>query len=128
MTTDEFTLYDAAYVLGALSPADRREFEDHLKGCAACASSPTELAQAAQPLRWSSNSRRSAGDRAPRTYAASYSSNLSVLMAPLPSLPGPGAGRAARSACVTSRFLQGCRVVEPSRPPNAPGSSTQPGR
>jgi Putative zinc-finger len=44
MSTDEFALYDAAYVLGALSPADRREFETHLKVCAACASSVSELA------------------------------------------------------------------------------------
>jgi Putative zinc-finger len=44
MTTDEFALYDAAYVLGALSPADRREFEDHLAVCPACASSVSELA------------------------------------------------------------------------------------
>jgi hypothetical protein len=44
MSTDEFALYDAAYVLGALSPADRREFEEHLKGCAACASAVGELA------------------------------------------------------------------------------------
>jgi len=44
MTTDEFALYDAAYVLGALSPADRREFEDHLQVCPACASSVSELA------------------------------------------------------------------------------------
>ncbi|MHB1472668.1 MAG: anti-sigma factor family protein [Dermatophilaceae bacterium] len=44
MNTDEFALYDAAYVLGALAPAERREFEDHLKGCAACASSVGELA------------------------------------------------------------------------------------
>jgi hypothetical protein len=44
MTTDEFALYDAAYVLGALPPADRREFEDHLKICAACAGSVSELA------------------------------------------------------------------------------------
>ncbi len=44
MSTDEFALYDAAYVLGALSPAERREFEDHLKGCAACAGSVGELA------------------------------------------------------------------------------------
>ena len=44
MSTDEFSLYDAAYVLGALSPADRSEFEDHLKVCAACASSVGELA------------------------------------------------------------------------------------
>ena len=44
MTTDEFALYDAAYVLGALSPADRREFEAHLQGCPACASAVSELA------------------------------------------------------------------------------------
>jgi hypothetical protein len=44
VSTDEFSLYDAAYVLGALSPADRREFEEHLKVCASCASSVSELA------------------------------------------------------------------------------------
>ena len=44
MSTDEFSLYDAAYVLGALSPADRCEFEEHLKVCASCASSVSELA------------------------------------------------------------------------------------
>jgi hypothetical protein len=44
MSTDEFALYDAAYVLGALSPAERRDFEDHLKGCAACAGSVGQLA------------------------------------------------------------------------------------
>lgn len=44
MRTDEFALYDAAYVVGALSPEDRREFETHLKGCATCAGSVGELA------------------------------------------------------------------------------------
>lgn len=44
MTTDEFTWYDAAYVLGALSPLERREFEDHLKVCEMCATSVAELA------------------------------------------------------------------------------------
>jgi len=44
MSTDEFTLYDAAYVLGALSPAERREFEDHLKDCVACSNAVGELA------------------------------------------------------------------------------------
>jgi Putative zinc-finger len=44
MTTDEFALYDSAYVLGALSTADRREFEDHLQTCPACANSVRELA------------------------------------------------------------------------------------
>jgi hypothetical protein len=44
MTTDSFTLYDGAYVIGALSPTDRREFEDHLKTCVTCAASLAELA------------------------------------------------------------------------------------
>ncbi len=44
MSTDKFELYDAAYVLGALSPAERREFEDHLRGCAACATSVGDVA------------------------------------------------------------------------------------
>ena len=36
--------WDAAYVLGALSPADRREFEEHLRGCAECAANVAALA------------------------------------------------------------------------------------
>jgi hypothetical protein len=35
---------DAAYVLGALSPADRRTFEDHLRDCAECRESVQRLA------------------------------------------------------------------------------------
>jgi hypothetical protein len=35
---------DAAYVLGALSPADRLEFERHLPGCERCRQSVAELA------------------------------------------------------------------------------------
>lgn len=35
---------DAAYVLGALSPADRRAFEDHLRDCADCRGSVQRLA------------------------------------------------------------------------------------
>jgi hypothetical protein len=41
---DKFATYDAAYVLGALSPADRRAFEEHLATCPACAESVAELA------------------------------------------------------------------------------------
>jgi hypothetical protein len=44
MSTDAFALYDAPYVLGALSPADRQDFENHLKGCQDCARSVGELA------------------------------------------------------------------------------------
>lgn len=35
---------DGAYVLDALAPAERQEFERHLEGCAACAASVRELA------------------------------------------------------------------------------------
>jgi hypothetical protein len=35
--------WDAAYVLGSLSPAERRQFETHLEGCERCQSSVAEL-------------------------------------------------------------------------------------
>ncbi|WP_420111056.1 anti-sigma factor family protein [Pseudactinotalea sp.] len=41
---DEYREWDAAYVLGALSPAERREFERHLAGCEACREAVAELA------------------------------------------------------------------------------------
>lgn len=45
MTThDEFATWDAAYVLGALSPADRRAYEEHLRQCDRCAAAVAELA------------------------------------------------------------------------------------
>ena len=33
---DRYAEWDAAYVLGALSPSDRRTYERHLAECAAC--------------------------------------------------------------------------------------------
>ncbi|WP_025157562.1 anti-sigma factor family protein [Leifsonia aquatica] len=45
MTThDEFATWDASYVLGALSPADRRAYEEHLRECDRCAAAVSELA------------------------------------------------------------------------------------
>lgn len=44
MSTDRFADWDAAYVLGSLSPMERRQFEDHLEVCPACAAGVTELA------------------------------------------------------------------------------------
>lgn len=42
--TDLYTEWDAAYVLGALSSAERREYENHLAGCPACQGAVAELA------------------------------------------------------------------------------------
>lgn len=47
MTASEharFAEWDAAYVLGALTPADRRAYEEHLDGCEACRRAVAELA------------------------------------------------------------------------------------
>jgi putative zinc finger protein len=41
---DEFRDYDAAYVLGALPPDERRTFERHLAGCPDCADSVRVMA------------------------------------------------------------------------------------
>lgn len=42
--SDRFAAFDAAYVLGALSPRDRQEYEQHLHGCPDCARAVRELA------------------------------------------------------------------------------------
>lgn len=39
-----YTTWDAAYVLGSLTAADRREFEVHMGRCASCRRAVTELA------------------------------------------------------------------------------------
>jgi anti-sigma factor RsiW len=39
----EYAMWDAAYVLGSLSPADRREFEAHLSVCPSCTQAVAEL-------------------------------------------------------------------------------------
>ena len=41
---DKFAQWDAAYVLGALSPAERREFEEHIATCPSCRAAVSELA------------------------------------------------------------------------------------
>ena len=40
---DTYLTWDAAYVLGALSGEDRREYESHLAECARCRSAVGEL-------------------------------------------------------------------------------------
>ena len=41
---DGYAQWDAAYVLGALTAAERAEYEDHLAGCARCRGAVAELA------------------------------------------------------------------------------------
>lgn len=41
---DQYAEWDAAYVLGALSPSDRRAYERHLTECDACRAAVAELA------------------------------------------------------------------------------------
>jgi hypothetical protein len=41
--SDEYVLWDAAYVFGSLSDADRREYEAHLRNCPSCRQSVDEL-------------------------------------------------------------------------------------
>lgn len=41
--SDPYALWDAAYVLGALSSDERREYETHLSGCTECRSAVGEL-------------------------------------------------------------------------------------
>jgi anti-sigma factor RsiW len=40
---DEYAMWDAAYVLGSLSSAERREFETHMGGCVSCRQAVNEL-------------------------------------------------------------------------------------
>ncbi len=40
---DRYAMWDAAYVLGSLSPGDRREFEDHMGYCPACREAVADL-------------------------------------------------------------------------------------
>jgi anti-sigma factor RsiW len=40
---DEYAMWDAAYVLGSLSSAERRGFEAHLAGCPLCRSAVAEI-------------------------------------------------------------------------------------
>jgi hypothetical protein len=44
MTDDRYREWDAAYVLGALSPEERLEFEEHLAECADCTAAVAESA------------------------------------------------------------------------------------
>lgn len=42
--TDQFSTYDAAYLIGALSPEDRQAYEEHLPGCSECSKAVRQIA------------------------------------------------------------------------------------
>jgi hypothetical protein len=44
MTTDPYREWDGAYVMGSLSPSERREYEQHLSTCAGCTAEVAALA------------------------------------------------------------------------------------
>lgn len=94
---DEFADWDAAYVLGALSAADRARFEEHLAGCAACRASVAEIAGMPGLLA-----------QVPPAEALALGSDESLaappasLMPELPRVVGPGASAASRSGSRSS--------------------------
>jgi hypothetical protein len=64
--TDQFTTYDAAYLLGALTPADRSAYEEHLAECDACRRAVNQLAGLPGLLAsLKPEQARAAGDEAP---------------------------------------------------------------
>lgn len=123
MSTDEYALYDAAYVLGALSPAERREFEDHLKGCAACAGSVGELAGLPGLMSTVSFEELTAEVEAPpETLLPSLSRAVRRERGRRRLFVGTSAAAAAVLIAVGATALSG--ADSPARPPAAPAAST----
>ena len=82
---DPYHDWDAAYVLGALSPGDRRDFEGHLAGCPACAARVAELAVLPGLLA-----------SVPPEQAVELAAGTQATATPLPESLLPGAVRRAR--------------------------------
>jgi hypothetical protein len=126
MSTDEFALYDAAYVLGALSPAERREFEDHLKVCAACASSVGELAGLPGLMSTVSLEELTAEvEGPPETLLPSLARAVRRERGRRRLFVGTSAAAAAVLIAVGASAVSG--ADSPARPPIAPSTSTAPG-
>jgi len=79
--SDPYRDWDAAYILGALSPGDRREYEQHLEGCFSCAAAVASFAGM------------------PGILSAVPRETTAELLGPVSSLPAllPGLVRAARA-------------------------------
>jgi hypothetical protein len=126
MTTDEFALFDAAYVLGALSPADRRAFEEHLKVCAACASAVSELAGLPGLMsRVSIDQLTAEPEPVPETLLPSLA--RAVRRERARHRLAVGAAAAAAACLITVGAVGISRPDSPSRPPVASSASTPSG-
>lgn len=79
---DPYASWDAAYVLGSLSAADRREFETHLAGCRACRDAVAELSGVPALLSQLSSEDVSAIDSAARLGESSQAPQLSPQLLP----------------------------------------------
>jgi hypothetical protein len=89
---DEFAQWDAAYVLGALSAAERARFEDHLAGCASCRAAVAEIAGMPGLLAQVPPAEALALGSGEETLAEPPAS----LMPELPRVVGPGASAGSR--------------------------------
>jgi putative zinc finger protein len=74
-TLDPFAHFDGAYVLGALSDAERADFEEHLATCPACTARVRELAPL--PALLASLPAEAYVDADDRSYDSSYDSSYS---------------------------------------------------
>jgi hypothetical protein len=126
MTTDEFALYDAAYVLDALSPAERREFETHVKGCAACARSTDDLAGLTDLMSMVSVEEVNAQPEAlPETLLPSLV--RAVRREQVQSRLAVGTAAAAAACLIAVGAVALTRPDSPARPPVASSASTDSG-
>ena len=66
MSSDRHAHWDAAYVLGALSAAERQEYEDHLTSCPSCRDAVAELGRYAGAARPGADGRGARHGRASR--------------------------------------------------------------
>ena len=95
-----FAEWDSAYVLGALSPAERREYEEHLESCELCRRCVAELTPIPGAVRyWGGDvlvplGHRPEPDLAPETLRAAAGASAEELLV----LDGGGAEVVPRAA------------------------------
>jgi len=110
----ELATWDAAYVLGALSNADRREFEAHLVRCGSCRDSVTELTAISPMLSLLNYGQVVEADTADDSTAAPPLPNLMPsLVAKADQLAAAAADPAALSPVLTGSTTVDARTVFP---------------